>query len=110
MTKLSELPGDFASAQRYSTPTDTDVKVTLGGEPLQNGLAQLALTLIKLLHELMELQAIRRMDAGSLTEEEVERLGMTLMQQQEEIDRLKQVFNLNDDDLNLDLGPLGKLF
>ncbi|MGI0117061.1 gas vesicle protein K [Zooshikella sp. RANM57] len=110
MTRLSELPGDFTSAQRDSVTPSPDVKVTLGGEPLQNGLAQLALTLIKLLHELMEQQAIRRMDAGSLTEEEIERLGMTLMQQQEEIDRLKQVFNLNDDDLNLDLGPLGKLF
>ncbi|MBU2704748.1 gas vesicle protein K [Zooshikella marina] len=103
------LPENLKLEQR-DKESASDVQVKLGGEPLQNGLAQLALTLIKLLHELMEQQAIRRMDSGSLTEEEVERLGMTLMQQQEEIDRLKRVFHLNDEDLNLDLGPLGKLF
>lgn len=78
-------------------------------EGLKNGLAQLVLTLVKLLHELLERQAIRRIEAGSLTDDEVERLGMTLMRQADEIDRIRRAFGLEDEDLNLDLGPLGRL-
>ncbi len=78
-------------------------------EQVRNGLAQLVLALIKLLHELLERQAIARMDAGSLSHEEIERLGTTLMRQSEQLDRLRDVFGLCDDDLNLDLGPLGRL-
>jgi Gas vesicle protein K len=76
---------------------------------VRNGLAQLVLTLIKLLHELMERQAIARMDQGDLTEMEIERLGTTLMNQSEQIHSLREAFGLSEDDLNLDLGPLGKL-
>ncbi len=57
----------------------------------------------------LERQAIARMDAGDLSEAEIERLGTTLMRQTEQIDRLREVFDLSEDDLNLDLGPLGKL-
>lgn len=84
-------------------------RLEIDGEKVRNGLAQLVLTLVKLLHELLERQAIRRMDSGTLTDEEVERLGLTLMRQAEELDRLREVFNLSEDDLNLDLGPLGRL-
>jgi hypothetical protein len=84
-------------------------RVELDGEKIRNGLAQLVLTLVKLLHELLERQAIRRMDSGTLTEEEVERLGVTLMRQAEELDRLRTVFDLKDEDLNMNLGPLGRL-
>jgi hypothetical protein len=76
---------------------------------VQNGLGQIVLTLVKLLHELLERQAIRRMDGGSLTEEEIERLGIALMKQSEEIERLRKEFGLEEEDLNIDLGPLGKL-
>ena len=75
----------------------------------KNGLGQLVLTVVKLLHELMERQAIRRIDAGSLTDQQIERLGITLMRQAQEIDRLRNEFGLEEEDLNLDLGPLGKL-
>ena len=85
-------------------------RLHLREESLKNGLGQLVLTLVKLLHELLERQAIQRVDAGSLTETEIERLGATLMRQAEEIDRLREAFNLEEDDLNLDLGPLGRLF
>jgi hypothetical protein len=84
-------------------------RVELDGEKVRNGLAQLVLTLVKLLHELLERQAIRRMDSGTLTEEEIERLGMTLMRQAEELDRLRRVFDLKEEDLNMNLGPLGRL-
>ena len=76
---------------------------------MKNGLGQLVLTVVKLLHELLERQALRRIDAGSLSEEQIERLGFTLMRQAEEIDRLRKEFKLEEEDLNLDLGPLGKL-
>ena len=93
-----ELP--TASGQR---------KLEIDGDRVRNGLAQLVLTLVKLLHELLERQAIRRMDSGSLSDEEVERLGLTLMRQAEELDRLREVFDLKEDDLNINLGPLGRL-
>lgn len=88
-----------AGTTRLNVPRD-DVK---------NGLAQLVMVLVKLLHELMERQAVRRIDGGSLTDEEIERLGTTLMRQAEEIRRLQKTLGLSDADLNLDLGPLGKL-
>jgi hypothetical protein len=84
-------------------------RVGVGAEGGKNGLAGLVLTLVKLLHELVEKQAIRRIDSGNLTDEEVERLGFTLMRQAQEISRMCKEFGLNEDELNLDLGPLGKL-
>ena len=75
----------------------------------KNGLGQLVLTVVKLLHEVLERQAIRRVEAGSLTEQQTERLGLALMQQAQEIDRLRKEFGLEEEDLNLDLGPLGRL-
>jgi hypothetical protein len=76
---------------------------------VRKGLGQLVLTLVKLLHETMERQAIRRMDSGSLSDEQVERLGHTLMLQSQEISRLAKDFGVSESELNLDLGPLGKL-
>lgn len=84
-------------------------RINLDPEKSKNGIAQLVLALVKFLHELLERQAIRRMDAGSLTDEEVERLGTALMKQAEEIERIRNEFGLDEEDLNLDLGPLGKL-
>jgi hypothetical protein len=78
-------------------------------DDVKNGLGQLVLTLVKLLHELLEKQAIQRMEAGSLSEIEIERLGVTLMRQAEEIEKLRRAFHLEDEDLNIDLGPLGRL-
>ena len=85
-------------------------RLDLDPDRLKNGLGQLVLTLIKLLHEVLERQALRRIDAGSLTEQQIEKLGLTLMSQAEEIDRLRREFGLEEQDLDLDLGPLGKLF
>ena len=87
----------------------TTRKLEIDGDRVRNGLAQLVLTLVKLLHELLERQAIRRMDSGSLTDEEIERLGVTLMRQAEELEKLREVFGLKDEDLNFNLGPLGRL-
>lgn len=84
-------------------------RVNADPERLETGLAALVLTLIELLRKLMERQAIRRMDAGTVTEEEVERLGRTFMALAERMEELKQAFGLRDEDLNINLGPLGDL-
>ena len=83
--------------------------LNLDASDTKNGLGQLVLTLVKLLHELLERQAIRRIEADSLTDQQIERLGLTLMRQAQEIERLRKEFGLEEEDLNLDLGPLGKL-
>ena len=88
---------------------DLPSKIRLQPENVRNGLAQLVLTLVELLRELLERQALRRIDAGSLTSGEVERVGTTFLRLTEEIDRLKEHFGFTDEDLNLNLGPLGKL-
>jgi len=84
-------------------------RVNADRDELEKGLAQLVLTLIELLRQLLERQALRRIDGGSLTEDEVERLGETFMLLEERMDELKEAFGLEDEDLNLDLGPLGRL-
>ena len=88
---------------------DLPAKIRLQPENVRNGLAQLVLTLVELLRELLERQALRRIDAGSLTSGEVERVGTTFLRLTEEIDKLKEHFGFTDEDLNLNLGPLGKL-
>jgi hypothetical protein len=78
-------------------------------EHVERGLAGLVLTVVDLLRELMERQALRRMESGALSDEEVERLGRAFMALNERMEELKEEFGLTDEDLNLDLGPLGNL-
>lgn len=78
-------------------------------EDVQRGLASLVLTLVEVLRELMERQALRRMEAGTLDDDEIERLGRTFLALRERMDELKDAFGLDDEDLTLDLGPLGRL-
>lgn len=78
-------------------------------ENVEKGLAQLVLTLVELLRQLMERQALRRMEDGTLTDDEIDRLGETFMKLEQRMGELKQHFELADEDLNLNLGPLGDL-
>jgi hypothetical protein len=94
---------DFTSCLREGMPS----RLNLEPEKVEQGLAKLVLSLIELLRQLLERQAIRRMESGSLSPEEIERLGATLMKLEERMEELKEHFGI--DDLNLDLGPLGKL-
>src|SRR5216110_2387394 len=84
-------------------------RVNADPERVEKGLAQLVLTLVELLRQLMERQALRRMETGTLTDEEVERLGETFMKLEQRMEELKRHFELEDEDLNLNLGPLGDL-
>ena len=92
-----------------ATKTAAAPKIKLNPENVRNGLAQLVLTLVELIRELLERQALRRIEAGTLTEEEIERLGQTFCKLSDEIGRLKEYFGLSDEDLNINLGPLGNL-
>ena len=90
------------------TFTESMVPERISADPeiVENGLAKLVLSIIELVRRLLEKQALRRMDGGNLTEEEIERLGNALMKLEEKMGELKRTFGLNDDDLNMNLGPL----
>ncbi len=78
-------------------------------EKIEQGLARLVLTLVELLRKVLEHQAVRRMEGGTLSEAEVERLGLALLRLSERMAELRATFGLEEDDLNIDLGPLGRL-
>jgi hypothetical protein len=78
-------------------------------QDVQRSVAQLVLTLVEFLRQLLERQAIRRMERDSLTAEETEDIGLALMRLEETVRELADRFGLQPEDLNLDLGPLGRL-
>ena len=84
-------------------------RIDVNAEGVEQGLAQLVLTLVELLRQLLERQAVRRMDGGSLSDEEVERVGLALMKLEEKVHQLAEQFGLRPADLNINLGPLGDL-
>jgi hypothetical protein len=83
----------------------------INAEPASAGqeLGRLVLTLVEVVRKVLEHQAVRRMDSGTLTPDEVERLGLALMRLSEKMSELKAAFGLKDEDLDIDLGPLGRL-
>jgi hypothetical protein len=85
--------------ERISTDPDT----------VERDLVRLVLTVIELVRELMERQALRRVEAGDLTDDEEERIGLTLMLLRDRMTRLRERYDLSEADLNIDLGPLGTL-
>jgi Gas vesicle protein K len=84
-------------------------RVEADPQRLEQGLAKLVLTVVELIRRLLEKQAMLRIERESLSEEEIEKLGLTFMKLAEKMQELKSVFGLQDEDLNIDLGPLGKL-
>lgn len=100
---------DFAAEELTRLDGALRRRVNAERESLEKGLAQLVLTLIELLRELMERQALRRIEGGSLSPQKVEELGETFMLLEQRMEELKEAFGLDDEDLNLDLGPLGRL-
>ena len=84
-------------------------RINADPEGVERGLAKLVLTLIELVRQLLERQALRRIEAGSLSDGEIERLGQTFLKLDARMAELKQVFKLEEEDLNLNLGPLGDL-
>lgn len=84
-------------------------KTNIDPKNVERGLAKLVLTLVELIRKLMEKQAIRRMEGGFLTAAEVERMGTAFLLLDKKMEELKKTFALKNEDLNLDLGPLGEL-
>ena len=105
------LTNDEARLREALTFTEATIPERISADPevVENGLAKLVLSIIELIRRLLEKQALRRMDAGNLTEPEIERLGSALMKLEEKMAELKQTFGLTDDDLNLSLGPIKTL-
>lgn len=95
--------------RRLQTPQRAAPRLSLREGDVKNGLGKLVLTLVEFLRELLERQAIARIEAGSLSDEQIERLGRTFMELADQIEDLKRQMGLEDEELNLDLGPLGKL-
>lgn len=101
-------------ASNQVTPPAADgsrrkARIEADPERVEQGLVQLVMTVVELIRQLMERQAIRRLDSGSLTPQQEEDLGLALMRLAEKMDELKEHFGLDDEDLNLHLGPLGDL-
>ncbi|MGC4946934.1 gas vesicle protein K [Streptomyces sp. DT224] len=87
----------------------TDARVDLDSGKVGQDLVTLVLTVVELLRQLMERQAIRRIDVGDLTEEQTEEIGTTLMLLEQRMTELCEQHGVRPEDLNLDLGPLGTL-
>ena len=99
MTPAAEESTQSALRQRIATDPDS----------VERDLVKLVLTIIELVRQLMERQALRRIDNGGLSEDDEERIGLTLMRLEEAMERLRDRYDLSAEDLNLDLGPLGSL-
>ncbi|GHH93048.1 hypothetical protein GCM10017779_35050 [Streptomyces capillispiralis] len=84
-------------------------RLDLEPDTVERDLVKLVLTVVELLRQLMERQALRRFDEGDLTEEQEERVGLTLMLLEDRMAELRDRYGLRPEDLNLDLGPLGPL-
>ena len=89
----------IASPQRLNTDQDK----------VDQGLAKLVLTIVDLLRRIMEHEALRRIEGDTLTEDEIERMGQTFQKLEEKMTEMCEYFGLEQEDLNLDLGPLGNL-
>lgn len=95
--------------QLQSVTEQSPGRIDCSAENIEQGLAKLVLGLVELLRRLLERQAIRRMEGGSLTEQQVEDMGLALMTLERKVGELAVQFGLKPEDLNLALGPLGNL-
>jgi len=128
VSKAEELSGrSFSNPDKEFTPEDIEYiqklqreikraeenipKLIDLGSPkkTEQGLAKLILTLIELIRKLMEKEAFRRVKRGTLSSVEIQKLGLSLKAVQKKIKEVQTIFGIEDEDLNLDLGPLGSL-
>lgn len=88
---------------------NTAERINVTEDDPNQGLAKLVLTVVELLRRVMEHEAMRRIEGGTLTDEEIERMGETFLQLDRKMTEMREIFGLKAEDLNLDLGPLGNL-
>ncbi|HEU5200883.1 MAG TPA: gas vesicle protein K [Ktedonobacterales bacterium] len=108
------LYGDLAALDEFADQLEQvqqmrPQRIQADESNVEQGLAKLVLTLIELIRRLLEKQALRRIEAGSLTDDQIERMGETFLKLEQKMAELKGTFGLEDEDLNLNLGPLGDL-
>jgi translation elongation factor EF-1beta len=104
-----EVAVDDLKRQLAASASGSQQRIDCNSENIEQGLARLVLTLVELLRRLLERQAIRRMEGGSLNDTQIEEMGAALMKLEQKILELTSAFGLRPEDLNLDLGPIGKL-
>jgi hypothetical protein len=102
-------PSDAAVTPLETVAEGLPPRLNTDPDKIENGLAKLVLTLIEVLRKVLEHQAVRRMEGGHLSDAEVERLGVALLRLNDRMQDMKGIFGLTDEDLQIDLGPLGKL-
>ena len=105
---VDDLLRDELATQLSAVARALPDRINADPERVEQGLARLVLTVIEVVRKVLEHQAVRRMDGGDLSEEEVERLGLTLLKLNDRMEQLKGAFGLTDEDLQIDLGPLGR--
>lgn len=103
------VPDDAVRSTLQSLAQALPDRIDADPDKVEQGLARLVLTVVELLRQVLEHQAIRRMDGGTLSEAEVETLGLALLKLDGRMEQLRTTFGLTKDDLNIDLGPLGRL-
>jgi Gas vesicle protein K/Gas vesicle protein len=104
-----DAPQDAVVTPLESVAENLPQRLNTDPDKVENGLAKLVLTLIEVLRKVLEHQAVRRMEGGHLSDAEIEKLGVALLRLNDRMQDMKGIFGLTDDDLQIDLGPLGKL-
>jgi len=104
-----DAPSDTPVTPLESVAENLPQRLNTDPDKVENGLAKLVLTLIEVLRKVLEHQAVRRMEGGHLSDAEIEKLGVALLRLNARMQDMKGIFGLTDDDLQIDLGPLGKL-
>jgi hypothetical protein len=99
----------MTAGQDFAADPVRRLRLDADPEAVEKGLVTLVLTLVELLRQLMERQALRRVEQGSLADDQIEKIGSTLMALEARMAELRDHFGLRPEDLNLDLGPLGPL-
>jgi hypothetical protein len=109
MTEKTPKKDSLESSSFHEEAASIPARIELTPDNIEQGLAKLVLTLIDFLRQLLERQAIRRMEGGTLSEQEIEQMGEALMKLEAKIREMAEQFGLSPADLNIDLGPLGRL-
>jgi hypothetical protein len=104
-----DAPADAPVTPLENVAENLPQRLNTDPDKVENGLAKLVLTLIEVLRKVLEHQAVRRMEGGHLSDAEIEKLGVALLRLNDRMQDMKGIFGLSDDDLQIDLGPLGKL-
>ena len=111
-SRTDHAPLHIAAEREPAAKADTSARAgeaLTDADKMEQGLAKLVLTIVELLRQLLERQALRRMARGSLSDDEIERMGTTFQRLEEKMGELKRVFGLKGEELSLNLGPLGNL-